>query len=172
MNWAHRIAEEAKEMSHAEIDLIEYLAKQLPNDATCVNIGTGPGTSIIALLETRPDLICMAIDNHAGMGQANFERANVDDRVVEIVKDSQTMTWEFGDIDWLCIDGDHRYDGLKADIANWTPHARGLVMFHDYNESMGAARWREVKRAVDEWVGEGEPIAMADSLIVFSVGPT
>lgn len=172
MNWAHKVAEEAGQMSHAEIDLIESLARQLPNDAICVNIGTGPGTSVIALLETRPDLVCIAVDNHAGMGLGRFIEAGISDRVVELIGDSQTMKWAFGEIDWLCIDGDHRYAGVKADIANWTPHARGLVLFHDYNDTMHAARWREVKMAVDEWVGEGEPIAMADSLIVFSVGPT
>src|SRR5512135_2928369 len=99
--WAHRVVDEAGQMSHAEIGLIEYLAKQLPNDAVCVNIGTGPGTSILALLETRPDLICIAVDNHKDMAVGKFIEAGIDERVVEMIGDSQTMKWEFGDIDWL-----------------------------------------------------------------------
>ena len=169
MNWAHRIADSAKQMSHAEIDLIEYLAKTLPVDAVCVNIGTGPGTSVLALLETRPDLVCFAVDNRAEKASDMFKTAGVYERVVELVGDSQTLKWEFGKIDWLCIDGDHYYQGVSADIANWTPHAQGLVLFHDYNDTMSAACWREVKKAVDEWSKERQPIALADSLIVFSV---
>ena len=171
MNHAHKVADDAGQLSHAEVDLIEYLATLLPPDAVCVNIGTGPGTSIIALLETRPDLVCVAVDNHVDMGRGKFDEAGVTDRVIERVGDSQTMQWNMGGIDWLCIDGDHRYAGIAADIANWTPHARGFVLFHDYNDSMGAGRWREVMRAVDEWAGEGLPFAQADSLIVFNVRP-
>lgn len=156
-------------MSHAEIYLIEYLAKSLPAEAVCVNIGTGPGTSILALLETRPDLTCFAVDNHAEVAAETFREAGVSDRVIELLGNSQTMDWKSGGIDWLCVDGDHYYAGLSADIKNWTPHARGLVLFHDYNDSMGAALWRDVARAVDEWAGERQPIALADSLVVFSV---
>lgn len=169
MNHAHRIAEDSKQMSHAEIDLIERLAKQLPADAVCVNIGTGPGTSIVALLETRPDLVCICVDIDRGKGHTQLREAEVKERTIELVGDSQVMQWGQGGIDWLCIDGDHRYQGLSADIANWTPHARGLVLFHDYNDTMGAARWKEVRRAVDEWSSGRKPIALADSLIAFNL---
>lgn len=169
MNWARHVAESFGQMSHAEIALIEYLARQLPKDAVCVNIGTGPGTSIIALLETRKDLICFAVDDHQGIGEAQLKQASVSDRVVELWGDSHTLKWEYGAIDWLCIDGDHSYAGLSADIANWLPHVRGLVLFHDYNDTMKASRWREVKRAVDEWAGERQPVDIADSLIAFNV---
>lgn len=169
MTYAHQVVDNAGQMSHVEIDLIARLAARLPIGATCVNIGTGPGTSIIALLEARPDLALLAIDNREDMGRDAFRAAGVDDRVIECVGDSQTMIWYFGGIDWLCIDGDHRYEGIKADIANWTPHARGLVLFHDYNDTMGAAMWRDVQRAVDEWAGGRKPIDLADSLIAFEV---
>lgn len=156
-------------MSHAEVDLIEKLARQLPPDAVCVNIGTGPGTSIVALLETRPDLVCICVDIDEGKGHSQLHEAEVKERTIELVGNSQTMHWAHDAIDWLCIDGDHQYAGLKADIDNWTPHARGIVLFHDYNETMGAARWQEVKRAVDEWRQGRDPIALVDSLIAFKV---
>jgi predicted O-methyltransferase YrrM len=156
-------------MSRVEVDLIIRLAQHLPADAVCVNIGTGPGTSIIALLEARPDLVCIAVDLRPGIGYDTLKKAGVADRVIERVGDSQTMAWGLGGIDWLCIDGDHYYGSVAADIANWTPHARGLVLFHDYTNAMGAALWDNVQQAVNEWAGERQPLALADSLIAFDL---
>lgn len=51
-------------------------------------------------------------------------------------------------IDFLWIDGDHSYEGVKRDIADWLALVKkdGYVLFHDYRDAAG------VKRAVDELV--------------------
>lgn len=41
--------------------------------------------------------------------------------------------WQNGKIDVLFIDGDHTYEGCKADIDSWYPHMAkdGVMLFHD-----------------------------------------
>lgn len=51
-----------------------------------------------------------------------------------------------GALDFVFIDADHTYEGVKRDIAAWTPKVRdgGAVMGHDYD------RKDSVAKAVDE----------------------
>lgn len=48
-------------------------------------------------------------------------------------------------IDFLFIDADHSYEGVKRDIQMWIPKVRsgGVIAGHDYD-------WEGVKKAVDE----------------------
>ena len=56
--------------------------------------------------------------------------------------------------DWVYIDGDHTYEGVRGDLVAWVPKVKagGLVMCDDYVEG----QWFQggVKRAVDEYVAE------------------
>jgi cephalosporin hydroxylase len=51
-------------------------------------------------------------------------------------------------IDFLFIDGDHRYEGVKQDLKLWMPKIKkgGVIAGHDYNEPTCG-----VKQAVDEF---------------------
>ena len=51
-------------------------------------------------------------------------------------------------LDLVFIDGDHSYEGCKADIEAWLPKLRsgGVLAGHDY----GHKRFPGVKQAVDE----------------------
>lgn len=169
MNWAHTIAEESKYLSHAEVDLIQKLALKLPPNAACVNLGCGPGTSVIALLEARPDLACYSIDFKPSKRLDQFVRAGIEDRVVEFVGNSHTVLWEYGKIDWLFVDTNHDLASVNAEIEHWLPYTCGQVLFHDYTDVMGARNWRDVQQAVDTWAKERKPIALVDSLIVFDM---
>ena len=53
-----------------------------------------------------------------------------------------------GDLDFVFIDADHRYEAVLADIAAWRPHVRpgGWLMGHDYNREAHPG----VVQAVDE----------------------
>lgn len=55
--------------------------------------------------------------------------------------------WE-GPVDFLFIDGDHSYEGVRADVEAWFPKlsSGALVVFHDYGWAEG------VRRVIGEYV--------------------
>ena len=60
-------------------------------------------------------------------------------------------TYEDDSLDFVFIDGDHRYESVKADILAWLPKmkAGGILAGHDYG-------WCEdVRKAVHEVLGDG-----------------
>lgn len=54
-------------------------------------------------------------------------------------------------LDFVYIDADHSYQGVKQDIENWLPHIKegGLIGGHDYNNP-GEKNTEEVVAAVNE----------------------
>lgn len=67
-------------------------------------------------------------------------------------------------IDFIYIDGDHRYDAVKADITNFLPKMRSLSIIagHDYWPCHGPEHLQGVKKAVDELLG-GPDLIYQDS---------
>lgn len=57
--------------------------------------------------------------------------------------------WQHGKINVLFIDGDHSYEGCKADIDSWYPHMAkdGVMLFHDADETSPG-----VVQAIEEFV--------------------
>jgi predicted O-methyltransferase YrrM len=63
------------------------------------------------------------------------------------------------DIDFLFIDGDHRYSGVKRDFKLYSPlvRDRGLIAFHDVLPHTKVKKcnvdrfWREVRRDYSHW---------------------
>jgi predicted O-methyltransferase YrrM len=60
------------------------------------------------------------------------------------------------DLDYLFIDGDHSYEGVKKDYEMYSPLVRkgGIIAFHDIIEHKGSECkvdefWREVKEGKD-----------------------
>lgn len=70
-------------------------------------------------------------------------------------------------LDFVFIDADHSYDGVKDDIFNWGPKVKdgGWILGHDYNnERFG------VKRAVDEYFGDQVIMEFDDDIWAVKVG--
>lgn len=73
--------------------------------------------------------------------------------VMHMDSEDASMSVKDGALDFVFIDADHSYDGVKKDILAWGPKIKrgGLLSGHDYdnpNERNG----KEVKRAVDDAV--------------------
>ena len=103
----------------------------------------------------------------------------VGDPGAELIEgDSSRVGRDFdGPVHLLFIDGDHRHQGVKADIESWISKVAvgGIIAFHDYaprpEHLVGRPDIEGVRRAVDEWfagVGRGwEEVRSADSIRAF-----
>jgi len=161
-----------------EVAFIKKLTADLPPNPVVVNIGAGSGTSGLAFVEKRADLILYTIDFRASSplgGLENERNAFAGagflgmERHRQILGDSAETgrNWKGPKIDLIFIDGAHGYLDVKADIEAWYPHMKpnGLMVFHDY----GADPWVGVKRAVDEMMKHQELLERVANTIAFRV---
>lgn len=171
MTTAKQIADETQTlMSHGEIDLMKDMVERLPDNPKIVIIGAGAGTSSVAILESRPDAIIFSIDTIFPTGgryepgeKENLKRSGFwfTGQVIQIIGRSQLVGkgWPYP-VDMVFVDGDHKYDAVKADILAWQDHIQpdGLFAFHDYADKTIKPK-AGVKQAVDELLFEDwEPI--------------
>jgi predicted O-methyltransferase YrrM len=170
---------------------LPYMVKHSP--VVVVNIGSGAGTSGLAFLETRQDLILHTVDiqdanspfgclyaerdivRAAGLGRLE----NV--RWFQHHMDSKALAKQWTEpVDCVFIDGDHEYEGATGDILGWLPHIRegGYIAVHDYRkgdilpveDGPHPMVWDGVDKAVDELLRPNyDCIAHVESLIVFKV---
>jgi predicted O-methyltransferase YrrM len=174
-----------------ELDLLIHTVKSLPANPIVANLGAGGGTSGTAIAESRNDVTLITVDKTFDASPLGCIVAEIN-ALKEIglhdkmVKENRYFTihgnspdvglyWEqhanqFGihpELDMVFIDGDHSYEGCKADIEMWTPHIRheGIVAIHDYDPVM----WQSVVKATDDMMKDHVQIALVDSLIVFEL---
>lgn len=146
---SYRLASSFGYLTYAEVTLIKDLVRYIPSNGVCVNIGAGSGTSIIALLEERPDLVVYSVDL-TDNGQAQFREAGMEQRIIPIIGDSKQIDFSLYStepISWLFVDGGHLEFEILGDIYKWIPRMKhgGIVLFHDYD----SPNWSDVKRVVD-----------------------
>jgi hypothetical protein len=119
-----------------------------------VNIGVESGASIVCLHHGAPSASIIGID-------IDMSKSEVNDLPVFFVETDSgpyAEAWD-RDIDLLFIDGDHTYEGVKADLA-WTKHVKkgGHIVFHDCYDWPPSPPKTEhgvcpgVNIAVQEWV--------------------
>lgn len=92
-------------------------------------------------------------DNVIGSSFYNEVLGNINPvkEYINIIKgNSSDIAKKFKDnsIDFLFIDGDHTYSGVKRDLENWFPKIKsgGVIGGHDYSEASSG-----VKMAVDQY---------------------
>jgi len=163
---ASEIADWLGYLSVNEVDYLHILTRGLPESAKIVNIGAGGGTSTIACLEARPDVVVFSIDlfkdereylvsEHLRLSDLDWMMRR---RAVRIWGDSyQTaMAWP---VDWLVdmvfVDGDHTREGVTKDIDGWIGHIRanGIIAFHDH----GGLHWPELGGIIDNKMSGNYP---------------
>lgn len=126
---------------------LDWLYKQAHRMDTVIEIGCWKGRSTHALLRGCPGTV-YAVDHFLGTPN---ERSNVHKEATErdIFPEFVANTFGIGnlvilkmesseaakaigrDVDMVFIDGDHSYEGLKADIEAWRPLCRKLLCGHD-----------------------------------------
>jgi len=140
------------------IGLLTLLQKDPPR-RVC-EIGTASGGTLFLLAKVcSPDALLLSVD--IGMSwerslvHAGF--ANGRQRIVSVRRDSrapQTIAQVRAllrgkPLDLLFIDGDHTYEGVKADFTNYSPLVRkgGLIVFHDIVADFRTRYGKEIPNA-------------------------
>lgn len=151
-----------------ERDWLFAVAKQAN---TILNVGVEMGASVVALHEGDGTAYLEAID----IDLSNIDpvlRSTYEGEGVRFIEDnSHTFNFYNPDsvmYDLIFIDGDHSYEGVKADIANILPHlsTEGIVAFHDCydfaNPTIVHRVCPGVNKAVTEWfsTAQGEFVEM------------
>lgn len=150
-------------LRHYPKGVLDWCTRGTGEKPTIVNIGVRYGASMYCLRAGCPQARLVGVDTHmerAWIGPQLDEHG----RLVLLKGDSRVCHTQVDyPVHFLFIDGDHHYDVIKADIANWTPKVikGGTVAFHDYSPKAGAVKalphLADVKRAVDEWVEAERP---------------
>jgi len=162
-----------------EVDWLIAEAKKIPVYASVMMIGAGPGVMAVALLEGNPKIALTIVDKTS----CQYVKAHISQMDIEIVTsvtyyemDSATLgnqnrTW----FDFLVIDGDHSYEGVKRDLDAWLKHVKpgGLVFLHDYDADgtcfADVERYPGVKQAVEECSAHWEEFCQVGTAIVFKM---
>ena len=144
----------AEQIFVGDAENMTKIISKLTNFGVCVEIGTwvGHSTCILALIAKQLGGTVYTIDTFGGNGSMleglftrdqilsvldrNLKKADVIDyvHVLEGTSDDAVKCFADGAIDFLFIDGDHRYEQVKKDIANWLPKVRGIMAGHDYDQ--------------------------------------
>ncbi len=165
------------EISRAEARKLIELGKNIAPNTVMVEIGTYRGRSSIALafgslLGSHNRVY--AIDPHVEFQGVfggefgpqdkaklyrNLVKAGVGDivAVVSLPSVAVARSWSERNVALLWIDGDHRYEGVRADFESWCPFLGegGIIAFHD--RSAGG-----VERLIRELTEEGRIFLVGD----------
>lgn len=106
---------------------------------TGIEVGTQYGTSAVMWCEEIPGLKLTCVDSYAGKRARPYESAKqlAETYGYELLKMTSMEAVDRFDecsVDFVHIDGDHRFDACVQDIVRYAPKVKigGLVIIHDY----------------------------------------
>jgi predicted O-methyltransferase YrrM len=141
-----------------EAALLFRLARNAPAGATLAEIGRFKGGSTFLLASALPaGARLISVDLHTAVetdipgAQLDAElrealgRLGLVDRVELVIADSRSVALPADPLALLLIDGDHRYEGVRADWRHWREAIApgGHVLFHDAVDTGGYSRCSE-----------------------------
>ena len=124
-------------MTVVEVDCLKKLIREFTaRNPAIINIGAGRGVSTLAMLEESPFATIYSVDITPCEGEIkNAQKAGLDtSRIIRLLGSSRLIGrhWSFP-VDFIWVDGDHSYEGVKGDILVWSRHivSGGVMAFHD-----------------------------------------
>jgi len=127
-----------------QMEVLYPFVKNLEPNSLLVEVGTAYGRSTMFYSLTNPKIDIVTFDPQILVDKKVLDRPNVE--FYPVTSEEMAKGWD-DPVDYLFIDGDHLYDGVKTDIDCWLPHLvpGGLITFHDY-----APNFPGVYKAVNE----------------------
>ncbi|MHA2232874.1 MAG: class I SAM-dependent methyltransferase [Candidatus Hodarchaeales archaeon] len=180
------VKERTRRISHwididLELPILYKHTASLKSGQVYLEIGTGPagGSAMQAAMAAADGVEVWTVDDgkewyrrhvddvepydYRAIVEDWFEKHDVLGRINFEIADSVGMPWG-KEVNVLFIDGDHSYEGVKADVIKWAPFVPigGVMIFHD------CTTHKSVSKAVNETVGDDwTPIEGGGSLCVF-----
>lgn len=157
------------------------IIRRLPPGAKAAEVGVLIGKLSECLLLARPDIDLLMIDNWAPFHQQPASYVATGDvhsthdaaRVMSHMAQAANLARQYQgrahimkmtsleaaeklrdhSLDLVFLDADHSYEGVKADLAAWTPKIKinGWLGGHDYRNPEKGYDFSGVERAVNEW---------------------
>lgn len=134
----------------------DWLAHNLPQKASVLEIGTWVAETARELCERRPDVTWIACDTLAGCdygGLCFTDEAMA--RLLSNVRDTPNLSLWIGDIGWLrgnfdvvIVDGNHDAEAVTADLERASLRAV-TIMAHDYGQQ--SEQYRHMRPTVQAW---------------------
>lgn len=166
---AVELAKDFGMLTSKEVYGIRFLALIQPENAICLNVGAGTGTSALAFLEARPELsktfwtIDVNVETPFGglKNEKNAFEKYKRQTPNQILHDSNTVDYplymNMPDVkfDYVFIDGNHARESVLADFYNVYQHCKygTTIAFHDYGRDNDKT-CVGVKPAIDEIVAK------------------
>ena len=141
-------------LREGEGENLDKILVLLPKNAKALEIGTFKGWTSIVMCRIKKDLTVVTIDPHYGIPKypelssseeevnKNIASWKFQDRIKHIKISSQEFTTS-EKFDFIFIDGDHTFEGVKLDFNKFFPNLKedGIIAFHDYGYHDGVTRF-------------------------------
>lgn len=124
--------------------LYHWLKEGYPSAVICVDLPIGSDDGRYNQMLTSRDL-WKDWTEEKGVTLYDIKGNSTDPKIIERVSH---IAFDWAGVDFLFIDGDHSYEGVKADYENYHHHVRsgGLIVFHDIVGYWTVKKlWDEVK---------------------------
>jgi predicted O-methyltransferase YrrM len=152
--------------------LYSYVVKEAPQVAHFVEVGTWKGTSTaymgVEIINSEKNIKFDCVDPFIAVGdeqpQYKISHADLKNEFIQNMKPLEghytlydigsldaVKTYKENSLDFVFIDGSHKYEDVVADIKAWLPKIKkgGFLAGHDY--SFG---WPDVVKAVNDALGK------------------
>lgn len=128
--------------SRYDAEVLIPAVAEIPENGLYMEVGVYKGRSLwVARKVAKPSVEIWGVDI---IEDPEIEGTN-------FIRGDSTKTTLNKKVDVIFIDGDHSYEGCKADIENWYPQMKegGVMLFHDCDDTSPG-----VVQAVEEFVKE------------------
>lgn len=147
--------------------LYSYAVEQAPSNARFVEIGCWKGQSVaylgVEIHNSGKNITLDCVDvwteescgSQLGVYEKFLQNTKSVSHIIKVVRQfsvDASKLYEDNSLDFVFIDGDHKYDAVVSDIQAWLPKvkSKGILAGHDY------AWCTDVRKAVHDTLGEAD----------------
>ena len=153
MDYSEHLSNTFGFISLEELELLKKFISQSDSKAVVLDLGTGSGTTLTAVLEESPQAKITTVDNKPSSAEGRMHEAGFSCENVSFVVEDSLKAAEFWDtpVDFIIFDLDVPDNTLEDHIRAWAAHLKVGAYFamHDYGEKFSS--WENKKKILDKF---------------------